>query len=423
MKVKRIFIILGIILLMTLIAPTAFAIVPTEVDCPDEALNHALHDALGTAYSEPLLDTQLMMLSGMLNLSGLGIKDITGLEYLIGIDTFVLSNNDIDDLTISFCSMVANHTVDRLHVSDNNLNSIPSELETSSLKYLDLSMNKFYSLPLSVTKMSDLMWFNFSGNRTSNLPHELASMTNLRTLIIEANRIKKLPTSFTGMELDYFMCDYNFIDVTYGSDDRAILMSMIVHTEMFYEKQLPRLEGLTVEYPDTGMAKFSWDAGEDITFSDGFFAKLNRITILQDGTYIDNITPDVLEYEIADLVVGQEYEFSFSFDYNIMDTRYEDQYTRTYTLIDVTPVEVVEATLAPTSEPTPAPTFELTPSEEPEQEPTEIVETTNDTEGQEVAIPTSNTFAAITIILFGVIGILILALIVIIILYVKKKKS
>jgi len=253
----------------------------------------------------------------------------------------------------------------------------------------------------------------------------VANMISLKNLLIAANRLKSLPASFTGITLSNFSCPYNFLDMSPGSTDRNIIDSMTVSSMFSYQDQLQRLEGLKVEYPDTGVAKFSWDAGEDITFSTGFEAKLNRVTILQDGDYIDSLTPDILEYEITNLAVGQEYEFSFSFDYNIMDTRYEDQYTRTYTQIEVTPIRVVEATPTPTSEPAPTlaptPTPELTPTQESWQKPTETIKAANDTEGEEIAIQTTSTFAAATIILLVVIGILILALIVIIILFIKKK--
>ena len=416
MRLKRLSIIAVFIFLLTFAMPAALAVTPTEVDVPDTALNHALHDALGTSDTEPLLDTQLMMLENTLDLEGLGISDITGLEYLKGVDTFILAKNNISELTDAFCDMLAVSTVDNLNLSQNDLRTLPSGIQDSQLASLDLSLNQFYALPTAVTKIDSLTELDISGNRLSTLPPALADMPNLNVFEFEANRIKNLPSSFTGLSLNVFLCDYNFMDISAGSANKNILDSMSVGCSFFYENQLPPLAGLTVEYPETGTAFFHWDPAEDIVFSSGVTAKLMRVTILQDDIYIDNIPSDTLQYEINDLETGTEYNFSFSYDYHLLTTRYEDVYTRTYTTLTAVPQDAVAPTATPTPTLTPTPT--VTPILQEEAQATD----TPEEDPQDEAVQTVSTLTDTTIILLIVIAVLLIALIVVIILFIQKNK-
>lgn len=428
MKIKRIFLVIALILLLSLIIPTAQAVTPipiiVDVNIPDSALNHALHDYLGKAYFEPISSFDLYSITGTLNFSEKGIKDLTGLRYCKQVDRFIFFDNEIKELPEAFCQMVVGEGVTGLHFMMNELSSLPSVLKDSSLKDLTLSLNKFYSIPSWITEISTLQTLIFSGNRISSIPSGIADMPNLDSFYIHGNRLTSIPGSFENMTLEEFGCLYNFIDFSPGSENKNILDSMNITFMLTYSSQLEKLKGLAVEYPDTGILRFSWEPGSDMQFG-SITAKFVRITILQDGEYIDNITPDKVEYIIEGLEIGQEYAFSFSFDYKIINTILENHYVRSYTNIKATPTELVEETPTPepTQEPTPEITQELaTESDTPETDIDPIVTDLQGIVELEEDEDNSNGMSTWLIILIVVIAILAAAIAVLATLYIKKKK-
>ncbi|MBT3320332.1 MAG: hypothetical protein HN389_11275 [Clostridia bacterium] len=352
MKAKRLSLAIVVILLLTLIAPVAQAEGPQLInwDCyiPDEALNHKLHDWLGKDYAAPLDSGELGTLTGTIFLNGLGIKDLTGLGYLTGATGFVLANNEIEELPEFLCETIVEEGVVVLSISGNKLSSLPSILGDSSLTDIYIDFNRFYSIPSCVTEIDTLLSLRAAGNRISSIPSELANMPQLRRVDFRANRLTSIPNSFSGKSFVEFNCNYNFIDFSPGSNSKDVIDSMSVST-LSYERQLKKLDGLSVEYPETGTLKFSWEPGSDIEFGSIFTGKLEQIYILQDGAKIAAISPNLTEYTVSSLEVGTEYEFSFSFDYKILGTNYRYQFTRSYTRIKVTPITVS------TAQPTPRP--------------------------------------------------------------------
>jgi hypothetical protein len=258
-------------------------------------------------------------------------------------------------------------------------------------------------------------------------------MPSLDYLYISYNRIENIPSSFNSSDWIYFDCDYNFIDISPTSTNMQTLLSMTVSSSFRYENQLEKLTGLSIEYPDAGVVKFTWDPGSDIVFNTLEQAEMEGTTILQDGSYIDRVGSGVTEYTVTGLEVGQEYEFSFSYDYRMTGVQFVynfDGTTRCYTDIKATPQSFATPTPEPTVETTqpalatPAATETITQeSTQPEQEDeaegdvaaTEI--TDEQTEGS------GGRIAGWVIILIIMLGLIFLAGIVLIIYYAKYKKE
>lgn len=344
MKVNRLLLIILVIILLTLFLPVAQAEGPQLInwDCyiPDEALNHALHDILGKAYSEPLNSGELSTITGHVDLHGLGIEDLTGLSYLVGADGFMLFQNEISELPELFCQMIVDEGVQVLHLSTNNLSALPSVLGNSSLVNLNLSNNEFYSVPSCVLSMSALKYLYMRGNRISTLPNGLLQ-PQLKAVDISVNRITSIPETFKYATLIEFDCHYNFIDFSAGAYSKIVIDTMNV-TIMNYEYQLNRVEGLAAKYTATGEVKLLWELGNDIEFPSSVTAKLDKISILQDGGAIASVNPGITEYDIANLEVGREYEFSVAFVYELVSSGYVDVFTRSYTKIKATPKEITQ---------------------------------------------------------------------------------
>ncbi|XP_029453069.1 leucine-rich repeat-containing protein 10 [Rhinatrema bivittatum] len=119
-------------------------------------------------------------------------------HYLLGnldempIDKMVdLSGNQLRRFPLRVCAFTE---LIKLYLSDNNLSSLPPELQLlQNLQILALDFNNFKSLPLAVCSLKQLSILYLGNNRLHDLPSELSLLQNLKTLWIESNYLTHLP--------------------------------------------------------------------------------------------------------------------------------------------------------------------------------------------------------------------------------------
>ncbi|XP_004368518.1 leucine-rich repeat-containing protein 2 [Trichechus manatus latirostris] len=112
-----------------------------------------------------------------------------------------------------------------LNVSFNHLESVPPELgdceklekldlsgnleltelpfELSNLKrvtFVDISANKFSSVPICVLRMSDLQWLDVSNNNLDDLPQDIDRLEELETLLLYKNKLTYLPYTLLNLK-------------------------------------------------------------------------------------------------------------------------------------------------------------------------------------------------------------------------------
>nr|XP_023403552.1 leucine-rich repeat-containing protein 2 [Loxodonta africana] len=112
-----------------------------------------------------------------------------------------------------------------LNVSFNRLKSIPPELgycenlekldfsgnleltelpfELSNLKqvaFVDISANKFSSIPICVLRMSDLQWLDVSSNHLNDLPQDIDRLEELQTFLLYKNKLTYLPYALLNLK-------------------------------------------------------------------------------------------------------------------------------------------------------------------------------------------------------------------------------
>ncbi|KAK1332760.1 hypothetical protein QTO34_007443 [Cnephaeus nilssonii] len=112
-----------------------------------------------------------------------------------------------------------------LNVSFNHLKSIPPELgecenlekldcsgnleltelpfELSNLKqvtFVDISANKFSSVPICVLRMSNLQWLDISNNSLNDLPQDIDRLEELQTFLLYKNKLTYLPYALLNLK-------------------------------------------------------------------------------------------------------------------------------------------------------------------------------------------------------------------------------
>ncbi|XP_072511459.1 leucine-rich repeat-containing protein 10 isoform X2 [Notamacropus eugenii] len=127
-------------------------------------------------------------------------------NYLLGdlqempLDKMVdLSSNQLRRLPLHVCSF---KELVKLYLSDNNLDSLPWELEQlQNLQILALDFNNFKVLPPVVCTLKQLCILYLGNNKLRDLPLELSLLQNLKTLWIENNCLTQLPEVICELSL------------------------------------------------------------------------------------------------------------------------------------------------------------------------------------------------------------------------------
>lgn len=105
--------------------------------------------------------------------------------------TLDLSSRQLRRLPVAAC--VFDELV-KLYLSDNNLSSLPAELQNlRKLQLLALDFNCFEELPAAVCKLPQLSILYLGNNRLYYLPRELRALKELSTLWLETNCFTVFP--------------------------------------------------------------------------------------------------------------------------------------------------------------------------------------------------------------------------------------
>lgn len=105
--------------------------------------------------------------------------------------TLDLSSRQLRRLPIAAC--VFDELV-KLYLSDNNLSSLPAELQgLKKLQLLALDFNCFEKLPAAVCRLPQLSILYLGNNRLYSLPRELSDLKELNTLWLETNCFTVFP--------------------------------------------------------------------------------------------------------------------------------------------------------------------------------------------------------------------------------------
>ncbi|WWU66668.1 leucine-rich repeat domain-containing protein (plasmid) [Clostridium baratii] len=108
-----------------------------KVEIPDPALKKALNNNLGHAESSDLTISDLRSFKGTLNLSNLGISNLTGLEHCINVTELLLNGNKIEDLS----PLKPLKGLKFLNLKSNRISDIKPLKWMNRLEFLDLDGN------------------------------------------------------------------------------------------------------------------------------------------------------------------------------------------------------------------------------------------------------------------------------------------
>ena len=150
----------------------------------DKMLEEAIRDELNKPEGE-LTKKDLEQLTYLPAIS-LGIKDLSGLEYAINLETLYLYRNEITDLS----PLKKLIKLKKLHIYENKIKDISPLSNLINLESLELASNEISNIkPLANLKR--LNYLNLNYNKISNISY-LSSLRQLETLKLSYNQISDI---------------------------------------------------------------------------------------------------------------------------------------------------------------------------------------------------------------------------------------
>jgi hypothetical protein len=223
-----------------------------------------------------------------------------------------------------------------LHVAGAGIDSLPDSLCEMELSYLSVADNNLYELPEGIG--ARVAYLNAHGNRLSSMPQSLLNSTALNMLDMSLNRLTSLPSEFADKTFSYVNIEFNFLDVSAGSETRNLIDANNSQSK-FYEHQLvlPEVTALAeddsvtlgwVRCPDGSEEIAQWEVTGYVVYQyvDGELVKLA------------DLDRNTMRYTHEGLAPGAAYSYRIGVNYHVysISPLMFESTTRGYVWVDVT---------------------------------------------------------------------------------------
>uniref|UniRef100_UPI00397CC712 immunoglobulin-like domain-containing protein n=2 Tax=Bacillus cereus group TaxID=86661 RepID=UPI00397CC712 len=155
---------------------------------PDSALRNAVKTKMGTTSDEVTLE-QLSNVRDVLDLSGKGVKNFEGLQYLTGLNALYIKNSNLTEVPQQVLELKELKILD---LSRNTITTIPDNMSFDKLRVLDLSYNKITAVPDSVWELPKLQALLLSNNKIKSIPEKKSKFLDLRIFDLANNELETL---------------------------------------------------------------------------------------------------------------------------------------------------------------------------------------------------------------------------------------
>uniref|UniRef100_A0A6M2DLG2 Putative leucine-rich repeat protein n=1 Tax=Xenopsylla cheopis TaxID=163159 RepID=A0A6M2DLG2_XENCH len=147
-----------------------------------------------------------------------------------------------------------NDVLRSLDLSDNKFDTLPSDISHfTHLKHLNISYNRLFSLPNEIGLLIKLETLNANNNLISALPNSLSKLKNLKQVTLSDNQLETFPTMLCGLKhLDSLDLTRNKISVIPNEASKLYVMELILNQNEISHisdaiADCPRLKTLRLE--------------------------------------------------------------------------------------------------------------------------------------------------------------------------------
>lgn len=239
-----------------------------------------------------------------LSISDPNITNVSGIEYLVNLESLYLRECKILTVPSSLSSLVNLRT---LNFTNNNITSVPDYIGSlNSLTELSFYANNILSFPDSLGNLTNLEFLYFSDNGLKEVPNFISNLSNLKTLVLNNNEITSIPESLTALTS---LTNLSFNNNSIKSVPTSItlmpsLTSFSVNNQSIYEESIPWSDSINLAIDVTGF-NFSTLEIDEILIKDNGTLSNNVIT----WNNIENKN-QTLSYPFSDIYLPNYYSFS-----------------------------------------------------------------------------------------------------------------
>lgn len=280
---------------------------PQLIQFTDNKLKEAVYRYLGIDPEEPLYDYQVQYVE-QLNLNGLDIGSLNGLEYFYNLLSLELKNNDITDLT----PLQSLTKLEVLDLSDNSISDISPLSHLTEIYELDISRNNIVEVPEGFSGFSNLYHLDLSHNAITSVSF-LSSMDNMARLFLNDTGISDIqPLSNLELQILYLagnpITDYSPVKKYYGAlEDKDFSVPPVASDVIITGSMIPGcvLTGTytyssMVDYPESGTT-YKWFRS---TKQDGAYTEISGADAIT-YTITENDRGNFLKFEVTTRSSGE----------------------------------------------------------------------------------------------------------------------
>lgn len=309
----------------------------------------------------------------LLDLSGNAIDTIsTKIQSLTKLQFLYLAKNGLKDTKLPK-ELFLLPVLETLDLSGNVLSELPSQLATMpKLAILNVEGNILDELPAGLGNAPSLQQVFAARNRLKIIEPSLLN-GKITNLTLDVNRITDLPQGLAGKTFDSFSIEWNFIDMTDGSDARKIADSINAPSGKSYLRQLKYVASPQFQATSTTVT-LMWQPLQDGSDGDSSW-KVSKYQIYLDknGSWVNlagkqatiaDLDKLANQYVITGLKSNTTYKFQLGVEYTLTLNGLKVTH-RFYTPVDAktlsdsaqaavtpAPTDTMETAIATTAEPT-----------------------------------------------------------------------
>lgn len=262
---------------------------------PDTNFRKYLQTKVPTAFNtnDELIISQAKLYFGDISCAGMGITDMSGLEYFHNIYLLNCTDNEITFLP----SLDSLTNLRQCWVHNNQLVQLPDLSKLTRLTILNVKNNQLSSIP-SLSTLTLLKELDCSGNQLTTLP-DLDNLSNLEVLYAYSNKLKVIPPILNLTKLRIF----NVIDnqLTTLPEITNNIQIQVLRCDKNQLQKLPSFSHLTV-LKELGFARNSVSTFPELPFTTNLKildAHNNNLKEVLDFTMLDSCHVNLSENELT----------------------------------------------------------------------------------------------------------------------------
>jgi|GEM_PF-1173164 len=214
---------------------------------PDTALAMLVAEQLNKKVTDNVTTKELASIKGYFEVGPGDVSKLTGIGYLIGLDTFDCYKNDVTEIPAEIGKLTNLKYLDLCKAF--SLNIISPEIgKLKKLKKIRLCLTEVKSIPKEIGYLTNLKTLWLCCNEFTEIPKEIGNLKKLKDLDIHSNKITNLPNEICNLKsltsLDISYCGLERLSDSIGNLKELEFLNLFGNNLKLLPKSIEKLDNL-----------------------------------------------------------------------------------------------------------------------------------------------------------------------------------